>query len=107
MKQNQEISQPTDQRVAAVTRRSMLNQTGGVAIALFGLRFLPAANLFLNPSGCRTEPDDLLANSGDVGSDLQAACDKSDREQFLHWVGEHMLAGAREQMTREDGPDHV
>ena len=107
MKQKQGLRRPADQPVATVTRRSMLSQTGTVAIALFGLRFLPAGNRSLYEPGCRDERDDLLANSGDVGNDLQAACDKSDREEFLRWVGEHMLAGARQQMTREDGADHV
>ena len=32
---------------------------------------------------------------------------ETDREAFLRWVAEHMLAGAREQITREDGADHV
>ena len=94
MKQNQELSRPTVQQDLAVTRRSMLTQTGTVAIVLFGFRLLPAGNWSLDEPGCRDERDELLANSGDVGSDPQTAGKTSDREEFLRWVGEHMLAGA-------------
>ena len=32
---------------------------------------------------------------------------ESDREAFVRWVGEHMLAGARQQMTEDDDADAV
>ena len=105
MEQKRELRRPAEQQDLAVTRRWMLSKTGTAAIALFGLRFLPVGNRSFNQPGCRDERDERPANSGDDGSDLQAACDRSDREEFLRWVGEHMLAGARQQMTGMDGTD--
>ncbi len=49
------------------------------------------------------------ADKADQSQRKQAASRRreTDREAFLRWVGEQMLAGAREQMTREEGSDQV